>query len=95
MKDLAAELKLSWDKGLTAGESMAGGNTTSHDDSNYAMSAPGSASVYQQPETTDTPDLDVQAGAPKQPTHLTGAGKKSDGSWATSPMTTGFTKAGE
>ena len=95
MKDLAAELKLNWDKGLTAGESMAGGNTTSTDDANYAMKGPGSKSVYAQPETTDTPDLDIPSGSPSGPAHLVAGGKKTEGSWTTSPMQTGFTKAGE
>lgn len=93
MEDLSAKLGLNWATGLTAGESESAGNTITHDDKNIAMKAPGSSPVNALPEWTDEPALEVPP--VKGPTHLTGAGKKSDGSWATSPMTTGFTKAGE
>ena len=95
MKDLAAELKLTWENGLNAGESMAGGNTTAHDGDNHAMKGVGSESVYPRPEVTDAPDLEVSGSANTMPTTLMGVGKKTDGSWTTSPMQTGFQKAGE
>lgn len=95
MKDLSQSLGLNWEHGLNAGESMAGGNTTSHDSDNHAMKGPGSESVYPRPESMDAPDLQIDKPlAP--PTTLTGSGPKpSDGGWATHPMQTGFKKAGE
>ena len=84
-----------WETGLNAGESMAGGNTTSVDKDNTAMKGPVSESVYPRPEATDTPDLEIPV--PMTPlTTLTGAGPKpSDGGWASFGISTGFKKAGE
>jgi hypothetical protein len=93
MKDMSS--MLSWKNGLNAGESMAGGNTTSYDPDNMAMKGPGSESIYPRPEATDSPDLEVQ-GSPTIPTTLTGNGSKpSGGNWSSLGITTGFKKAGE
>lgn len=93
MKELGQEMKLDWEHGLNAGESMAGGNTTAHDDSNFAMKGPGSESVYPRPEKTDAPNLEV---APvKTPNTLTGENTKTDGSWDSFGITTGFNRAGD
>jgi hypothetical protein len=94
MKDLSSSL--SWANGLNAGESMAGGNTTSVDPVNTAMKGPGSESVYPRPEATDDPNLEI----PKPMTPLTtvqstGGGKKADGGWTSFGISTGFKKAGE
>jgi hypothetical protein len=93
MEDLSAKLGLNWETGLTAGESMAGGNTTAYDPDNIAMKGPGSESVYPRPESTDEPNLDISP--VKTPNTVMNVGKKTNGSWNTLSMTTGFTKAGE
>lgn len=92
MKDLSN--MTDWEHGLNAGESMAGGNTTSHDEANIAMKGPGSESVYPRPEKTDAPDLEIPK-PPKDKVHLQGTGKKTSGSWTEFGITTGFNRAGE
>jgi hypothetical protein len=86
MEDLSG--KLSWENGLNAGESMAGGNTTAYDPDNNAMKGPGSVSVYPRPESTDDPDLEL---APvKTPNTLMGQNTKTDGSWTKFGKVNGF-----
>lgn len=95
MEDLSAKLGLNWKKGLTAGESMSGGNTVNHDPDNYAMSGPGSLPVNPTPVVLDSPGLDVPAPKDK-PSHLVdGSGNGGAGSWTVSPMSTGFKKGSE
>lgn len=88
MKDLSS--MLSWEHGLNAGESMAGGNTTCVDESNYALKAPGSESVYPRPETTDAPNLEIP-GPPTPVTTVTGVGHKPGGGpWTSFGIATSF-----
>lgn len=84
MKDLSG--MLNWETGLTAGESMSGGNTVSPNP-NDAMGAPGSMPVNTpsvKPRLNDTPNMDMAdsdskiESAPPSTTHEV---TKSDTTW--------------
>ena len=74
MKDLSS--MLNWETGLTAGESMSGGNTVSPSP-DAAMTAPGSMPVNtpsKTPRVNDTPTVEVT------PSAKTSTGEKSSAS---------------
>lgn len=79
MQDLTS--RVTQGTALNAGESMAAGNTVSHDPDNVAMSAPGSAPVNPLPSTTDDPKIEIPS--PEGPTTVVhpGSSVPVSGTW--------------